>query len=224
MQQYKENFIRFLVKSNTLKFGDFTLKSGRKCPYFLNLGQFYTGELITQLGAFYAAALREYLKDYDTIFGPAYKGIPLSVAVCTALYEHFGINVAYAFNRKEAKDHGEGGMIVGAPIRKDSKLVIVDDVMTAGTAMRQCIELLKKEGGPNINGILIAVDRMEKGVGEKSAVQELKDEFGIKVYSIVSLEEIIDYLYKREIEGVVYVDEEKMAKINEYRKQYGAAE
>lgn len=221
MQQYKEDFIKFLVKSNTLKFGDFTLKSGRKCPYFLNLGQFYTGELITQLGAFYAAALRGYLKDYDVVFGPAYKGIPLSVAVCMSLYERFGINVAYGFNRKETKDHGEGGLIVGAPITKDSKLVIVDDVMTAGTALRGCVELLKQHGNPEITGVLIAIDRLEKGQGEKSAVQELKDEFGIKVYSIVSIEEIVSYLYDKEIDGTVHIDNEKFEKIKEYRKLYG---
>lgn len=221
MQQYKENFIKFLVKSNALKFGDFTLKSGRKCPYFLNIGQFYRGSSMTELSKYYAAALKENVKEFNIIFGPAYKGIPLCVAIAMSLFEQFNIDVAYSYNRKEAKDHGEGGLIVGCPINAESKVVIVDDVMTAGTAVRETFEILEKSGGPVVQGVLIAVDRMERGQGEKSAIQEIKDEFGVQVYSIVTIGEIAEYLFGREIDGIVYINDAKKAAIEGYRKEYG---
>jgi len=221
MQQYKQDFIQFLVKSGALKFGEFKLKSGRIGPYFLNIGQFSTGEAIGKLGYCYAQTINENVKNFDVVFGPAYKGIHLAVATVIELNEKLGKNVSYAYNRKEAKDHGEGGMLIGAPINKDTKLVVVDDVITAGTALRLVIDVLKDVGSPKIEGVVLAVDRMEKGQGEKSAIQELKDEFGINVFSIVNIEEIIEYLYNREIDGTVYIDDEKMAKIKAYRDQYG---
>ena len=221
MQQYKEDFIKFLVKSGALKFGEFKLKSGRIGPYFLNIGQFSTGEAISQLGYYYAQAINENVKDYEVVFGPAYKGIHLAVATVIALKEKLGKNVSYAYNRKEAKDHGEGGMLIGAPINHETKIVIVDDVITAGTALRLVIDVLKGVGSPKIEGVVLAVDRMEKGQGEKSAIQELKDEFGIDVFSIVNIKEVIEFLHGREIDGVVYIDDEKMAKIKAYREQYG---
>jgi orotate phosphoribosyltransferase len=221
MQPYQENFIRFLVQSNALKFGDFTLKSGRKCPYFLNLGQFCKGSLISELAKYYVAALKEKIKDFDVIFGPAYKGIPLSVAITLVLFQDQKMDVGYSFNRKEAKNHGEGGMLVGSPMSADSKVVIVDDVMTAGTALRESLMLLQSFGPPQIKGVLIAVDRMEKGQGEKSATQEMRDEFGIEVFSIVTLQDIIDYLSGRSIDGKIYLDEERLEQITKYRQQYG---
>lgn len=222
MEAYKKEFIEFLVRSGALKFGDFTLKSGRKCPYFLNMGQFYKVSSATRLFDYYAQGLGEKVKEeFDVIFGPAYKGIPLCVGISAAYYFRSQRDVSFSFNRKEAKDHGEGGMLVGAPITKDSKVVIVDDVMTAGTALREAITLLEKMGPPKIIGVLIAVDRMEKGQGDKGAVQELKDEFGINVYSIVTIEEIVSYLRTNEINGQAYLDEEKVRKIEEYRKEYG---
>jgi orotate phosphoribosyltransferase len=223
MEQYKQDFIQFLVRSGALKFGDFTLKSGRKCPYFLNIGNFYRASAFTQLADYYARALDEKVKDFDTIFGPAYKGIPLCVGISSAYFHLFKKDVSYSYNRKEAKDHGEGGMIVGAPITAESKIVIVDDVMTAGTALRESIEILKKLGPPKICGVMIAVDRMEKGQGEKSAIQEMKDQFDIDVYSIVNVEEIVSYLYNRPIDGKVAIDDEKKAAIEGYRKQYGVS-
>jgi len=223
MQQYKEDFIKFLVKTGALKFGEFKLKSGRVGPYFLNIGQFSTGEAIAKLGYYYAQTLNEKIEDFDVVFGPAYKGIHLAVATVIELTEKLGKNVSYAYNRKEIKDHGEGGMLIGAPIDKNTKIVVVDDVITAGTALRLVIDVLKGVGSPKIEGVVLAVDRMEKGQGDKSAIQELKDEFGINVFSIVNIEEIIEYLYNREVDGVVYIDNKKMAKIKAYRQQYGVS-
>ncbi len=221
MQEYKEEFITFLVKSRALKFGDFTLKSGRQCPYFLNMGFFYKGSQIIELGRYYAAALNENVQDFDTVFGPAYKGIPLCVATTAQLFKNFGKDVGYSYNRKEAKDHGERGNIIGAQITLDSKVVIVDDVMTAGTAVKETLEMMKGLGNPEIKGILIAADRMEKGSGDKSAAQEMKDTYGIDVYSIVNLDEIIEVLYNKPIDGTIYIDDEKMEQIKTYRVQYG---
>lgn len=223
MESYKENFIQFLVRSGALKFGDFTLKSGRKCPYFLNLGSFSKGSQISELSKYYAQALHDKIKEYNVIFGPAYKGIPLSVMTTLELFRQFGVDVAYSFNRKEAKDHGEGGMIVGAPITVDSKVVIVDDVMTAGTALRESLQLLSGLGNPKISGVLIAVDRMEKGQGEKSATQEVKAEFGIDVYSVVTIEEIVAYLHNKPVDGQVVIDDVRKAQIDAYRSQYGVS-
>ncbi len=221
MEAYKEEFISFLVKSGALKFGDFTLKSGRKCPYFLNMGQFYTGSSISRLANYYAKAMKSNIGDFNVIFGPAYKGIPLAVASAGECHREFNMDVSFSYNRKEAKDHGEGGLIVGSPINAESKVVIVDDVMTAGTALRESLDILNKLGPPQIKGVLIAVDRMEKGQGEKSATQEIKDEFGITVYSIVTIADIVEYLYNKPIDGIIYIDDEKKAAVENYRKQYG---
>lgn len=221
MQDYKKEFIEFLVRQKVLKFGDFTLKSGRKCPYFLNFGAIHSGESITKLGEYYAKALSEHVKDFDVIFGPAYKGIPISVTAAMAYSRMFGKDIDYAYNRKEAKDHGEGGCIVGAKVNGDSKVVILDDVMTAGTALRESLDIMKEAGDPELKGVLIAADRMEKGQGEKSAIQEVKEEFGIDVYSIVDLDEIIEYLKGKEIDGEVVLDDEKLAMIEKYRVEYG---
>jgi orotate phosphoribosyltransferase len=221
MEQYKKDFIEFLVRSNALKFGDFTLKSGRKCPYFLNMGSFNKGSQIGELGKYYAEALDKNVAEFDTVFGPAYKGIPLCVAATAQMFKLFGKDVGYSYNRKEVKDHGEGGSIIGAPINAESKVVIVDDVMTAGTALRESFELMKALGGPQIKGVLIAIDRMERGQGEKSAAQEVKEQFGIDVYSIVNLDDIIEVLYNKPVDGVVVIDEEKMAAIKAYRAEYG---
>jgi orotate phosphoribosyltransferase len=221
MQKYKEEFIEFLVRSNALKFGDFTLKSGRRCPYFLNMGSFSRGSQISELGKYYAEALNNNIKDYDVVFGPAFKGIPLCVATTAQTFKLFNKDVEFSYNRKVAKDHGEGGLLVGAPVTAESRVVIVDDVMTAGTAVREVLDLLSKAGNPKIAGVLIAVDRMEKGQGEKSAIQEMKDEVGIQVYSIVTIAEIVEYLFRREIDGKIYMDDNKMQLIENYRKQYG---
>jgi orotate phosphoribosyltransferase len=216
MQQYKKDFIQLLVKAGALKFGEFTLKSGRVAPYFLNAGSFYTGELASELGKFYAAALEDSGIDYDVIFGPAYKGIPLSVITTTALYSEQGKNSAYCFNRKEAKDHGaaKGKVLVGAPLDADTRIVIVDDVITAGTAIRETVDLLKENGNPQIAGVLIAMNRMEKNNDGVNALAQIEEALGCPVLSIVDLDDVLEVLGPE-------LGEEQMEVIRLYREEYG---
>lgn len=213
---YKKEFIKFMCESNVLTFGDFTLKSGRKAPYFINTGNYKTGEQIAKLGEFYAKCIEENNIDANVFFGPAYKGIPLCVAAASAIYSKYNKNVNYCFNRKEAKDHGEGGVIVGHKLSDSDKVLIIEDVITAGTAVRETLPILKSAADSEIKGIIISADRMEKGKGDKSAVQEIYEEFGIKVYSIVTIEDIIECIKDGIIEGKEYLD-----KMIEYRKTYG---
>ncbi|MDP2642891.1 MAG: orotate phosphoribosyltransferase [Candidatus Peregrinibacteria bacterium] len=222
MQQYKIDFIKLLVKANALKFGEFTLKSGRIAPYFFNAGSFFTGELIHELAKAYAGAFLDNKIEVDVIFGPAYKGIPLATCTVEVLFRDFGANIGYCFNRKEAKDHGEGNLLVGAPLNEDTRVLLIDDVMTAGTAVRESMEVLKANGNPKASGILIAMDRMEKNNDGVSAVKSVEEEFKIPVYSIVNLDDVVEVLYNKEVDGVVYIDDEKMELINKYREQYGA--
>lgn len=213
---YKENFIRFMTECGVLTFGDFTLKSGRKAPYFVNTGNYKTGAQLAKLGEFYAQCIKENNIKADTLFGPAYKGIPLAVSCSVALYNKYGIDVNYCFDRKEAKDHGEGGVIVGKQLTDDENVVIIEDVITAGTAIRQVIPVLKSNAQVNITGMVISVDRMEKGKGDLSAVQEVKRDFGIDVYPIVTINDIIDAIKNDVIGGKEYLD-----KMLEYRSVYG---
>ena len=201
---YKESFIKFMVDSGVLKFGEFTLKSGRLAPYFINAGNYKTGAQLAKLGEFYAECIMENGLKPQTLFGPAYKGIPLSVSACTALYNKHGVDVNYCFDRKEVKDHGEGGMFVGKTLEDGEKVVIIEDVIQSAAKI-------------DIEGMIITVDRMEKGLtSDKSAVQEVYDEFGVKVYSIVTINDIIDALENDVIPGKEYVE-----KMKEYRKVYG---
>lgn len=213
---YKESFIKFMVECGVLTFGDFTLKSGRKAPYFINTGNYNTGKQLAKLGEFYAECIKENNIDVETLFGPAYKGIPLAVACASALYNKYDTEVNYCFDRKEAKDHGEGGVIVGKKLTNGEKVVIIEDVITAGTAIRQVLPVLKAAADVNITGMVISVDRMEKGQGEYSAVQEVYNEFGIKIYPIVTVNDIIDAIKNGVVEGKEYLD-----KMLEYRKTYG---
>lgn len=222
MQQYKKDFIELLVKAEALKFGQFTLKSGRIAPYFMNAGNFYTGELLNGLARAYAEAFLDNKVECDVIFGPAYKGIPLAATVVEELFDKFKKNVAYCFNRKEAKDHGESGLLVGAPINSDTKVLLIDDVITAGTAIRETMDILKANGDPKISGVLISFDRMEKNNEGVGAIKAVEKDFGIKVYSIVNIDDVIEVLYGREVDGRVYIDDEKMELIKQYRAQYGA--
>lgn len=221
MKKYKRDFIELLVKAKALKFGEFILKSGRKAPYFLDIGSFYTGELITELGLAYAQAFLDSGVDADVIFGPAYKGIALSVVTTSLLHSEFKEEVSFAFNRKEIKDHGEGKMLVGAPFDERSRVLLIDDVITAGTAVRETLDLLKANGNPLVVGVLIAMDRMEKNNEGKNALEEI-EKIGVKVYSIVTLDEVVEALYGKKINGMVYIDEKMMGKINKYREEYGA--
>lgn len=209
----KDLFIEFLLKNQALKFGDYTLKSGRQSPYFFNLGLFNTGESLTQLGKFYAAALLEAKWEYEVLFGPAYKGIPLVATTCVALYEDHQVNAPFAFNRKEVKDHGESGQIVGTSLQ-NKKVVMLDDVITAGTTVRETLALLK-EFSAQLNGILIAFDRQERGEGALTATQEVGQHYGIPIISILKLSDIIVYLSKHTEFS------EELARIKAYQEQYG---
>ncbi|HQR81549.1 MAG: orotate phosphoribosyltransferase [Thiotrichales bacterium 32-46-8] len=191
MHPYQHDFIDFILSTNVLRFGEFTLKSGRTSPYFFNAGLFNSGSSLAKLGQFYAHTIAQCGVDYDVLFGPAYKGIPLVAAASIALSEHHQQDRAYSFNRKEAKAHGEGGSIVGTPLA--GKILIVDDVITAGTAIRESIEIIQAAGATPA-GVVIALDRMEKGTGEKSSVQEVEDRFGIPVIPIVTMAHLISHL------------------------------
>ena len=213
-QNYKKEFISFLVKQGALKFGEFKLKSGRISPYFINTGMFKDGEGISKLASYYALAIKkEFGQDFDIVYGPAYKGIPLCVSATMEL-SRIGINKGYSFNRKEAKDHGEGGLIVGSELNENKSVVIIDDVITAGTAVRETIEVLKKNGNPKIKGIIISVNRKEKGTGDKSAIQEIEETLGINVVSIIDFDDVAEYVKEN-------IDESMYQKMIEYKKMYG---
>jgi len=213
---YKESFIQFMVKSGVLTFGEFTLKSGRVAPYFINCGNYKTGAQLAKLGEYYAECIHANQIPVQTLFGPAYKGIPLAVTAVTALYQKFGIDAAYCFDRKEVKDHGEGGMFIGRKLEDHEKVIIIDDVMTSGKALRESLPKLKSAADVDVTGMVITVDRMEKGTGDLSAVQEVKQEFGITVYPIVTIQDIITAIQDEIIPGKAYLD-----KMLAYREQYG---
>ena len=191
MQAYQREFIRFAIERGVLRFGEFTLKSGRTSPYFFNAGLFDSGLALAQLGRFYAAAVVDSGIDFDVLFGPAYKGIPLAATTAVALAEHHQRDMPWCFNRKEAKDHGEGGTLVGAPLA--GRVLIVDDVITAGTAIREVMQIIQAQGA-QAAGVLIALNRQERGQGELSAIQEVERDFAMPVVSIVSLEQVLEYL------------------------------
>ena len=222
MQKYKEEFIEFMVKSNVLRFGEFVTKSGRQTQFFINTGNYTTGEQLEKLGEFYAKTINEHIgSDVDVLFGPAYKGIPLTVTTAISMNKLYGANVEYCSNRKEVKDHGEGGILLGAKLDSTKKVVIVEDVMTAGTSIYETAPILKAQGDVEIAGLVISVDRMEKGKGEQSAQAEIKEAFEITTYPIVTMAEVVEYLYNREIDGTVYIDDKIKDAIGEYYKKYG---
>lgn len=222
---YQEAFIEFMVRAGVLTFGDFTTKSGRKTPYFVNTGNYKTGAQADELGNYYAACIHEHLEEAggaDVLFGPAYKGIPLVVTAAASLYRNYKEDYPYCFNRKEAKDHGEGGNMVGAKIEAGQRIAIVEDVVTAGTAVRESIALFQNIAPVKINALFVSVDRMERGTGEKSALDELREEHGIQVFPIVTVRQIIDYLHNRPVDGTVYIDDAMKARMEEYLATYGA--
>ncbi|HOV09335.1 MAG TPA: orotate phosphoribosyltransferase [Spirochaetota bacterium] len=222
MKDYKKEFIEFLLDMKSLKFGEFTLKSGRLSPYFLNTGMLYTGESVNKLGKFYASAIKDNIaQDFNVIFGPAYKGIPLVIATVNSLFSDFNINVSYSFNRKEAKDHGDMGLIVGKPLGADDKVILVDDVITAGTAVKESMEILRNNGNPSLIAVIVSVDRMEKGTGEKSAIGELRDSTGIEFFPIVNILDIMEFL-RDETNCLKYnIDKNMLGKMEDYRSKYG---
>ena len=214
---YKEEFIKFMTECGVLTFGDFTLKSGRKAPYFVNTGNYKTGKQLCRLGEYYAACMQEHGLKADVLFGPAYKGIPLAASAAVALWKEHGIEVGYAYDRKEVKDHGEGGMIVGSKLGDGTKVVLIEDVMTSGKALREVYPKLKAVADVDITGMIITVDRQEKGLNSsKSAVQEVKEEFGINVCSIVTVNDIIAAIENGIVDGKAYLPQ-----MLAYREQYG---
>lgn len=216
---YKENFIQFMVSCGVLTFGDFTLKSGRKAPYFVNTGNYKTGAQLAKLGEFYAECIVDNKIEVQTLFGPAYKGIPLCTATACALFNKFGIDVNYCFDRKEAKDHGEGGVIVGRKLENGEKVIITEDVITSGKAIREVLPTLKAAADVEITGMVISVDRMEKALNsENSAVMDIFSEFGIKVFPIVNINDIIDAIRN----GVIGYSE-YLSSMLAYREQYGVS-
>jgi len=219
---YKEEFIEFLVECNALKFGKFELKSGRIAPYFINTGMFDTGAKVQKLGTYYAKAINAHFKDdFHGIYGPAYKGIPLCITAACALAD-MGIDKGYVFNRKEAKTYADKSAVVGMPLTSDTRLILVDDVITSGKAIRESLEVLKGCNDPQVCGIVISVNRQEKGKTDKNALAEVADTLGIPIFAIVTIREIIDFLHNREIAGKIVLDDPMKAKIETYLETYGA--
>ncbi|WP_047049061.1 orotate phosphoribosyltransferase [Vibrio mexicanus] len=212
MKAYQREFIEFALEKEVLKFGEFTLKSGRKSPYFFNAGLFNTGRDLARLGRFYAAALADSGIEFDVLFGPAYKGIPIATTTAVALADHHDVDTPYCFNRKEAKDHGEGGNLVGSAL--EGRIMLVDDVITAGTAIRESMEIIQANGA-DLAGVLVAIDRQEKGKGELSAIQEVERDFGCAIISIVSLTDLVTYLEEKGTDPV------HLEAVKAYRAQYG---
>ena len=222
MKQYKKDFIDFLLEAQALKFGEFVTKSGRNTPFFINLGCFNDGEQLQKLGGFYAEAIKENFGDQmDILFGPAYKGIPIATATAIALWDKFGIKTKYCSNRKEIKDHGDTGIFLGNKLASGDKIVIVEDVTTAGTSVYETMEMVK-DLGVQVLGLVVSVDRMERGKTEKSAINELSSVFSFKGTAIVTMAEVVEYLSQKVVDGKPVLDDEKIAKINAYYAQYGA--
>lgn len=221
MDDYKRHFIEFMVRSEVLTFGDFTTKSGRKTPFFINTGRYKNGEQIAKLGDFYAQAiLNQFGDDFDVLFGPAYKGIPLCVAAAMQLNAR-GKNVGFCFNRKEAKDHGEGGTLIGHTPKDGDRVVIIEDVTTAGTSIRETMPLLQQAAKVKVVGLIVSVDRMERGTGPKNALAEVSSEFAFKGCAIVTIEEVMESLRGRAVDGRVVLDDDIHQRMLAYRAQYG---
>ena len=219
---YKEEFITFMVRSGVLTFGDFITKSGRPTPYFVNTGNYKTGAQAAKLGDYYAACIQENMPEGITaLFGPAYKGIPLAVSAAASLYRNYGRDLPYCFNRKEAKDHGEGGSMVGYKPQDGDRVVIVEDVVTAGTAVRESLALFQALGDLKVTALIVSVDRMERGTRDCSTLDELRADHGIAVYPIVTVREILAFLHNREIDGRVYIDDAMKARMEAYLAEYG---
>lgn len=223
MESYKQEFIEFMVDSQVLKFGDFTLKSGRKSPFFMNAGAYVTGTQLMRLGEYYAKAIHDqYGTDFDILFGPAYKGIPLSVATTIAFSKLYNKDIKYCSNRKEEKDHGDTGILLGSKIKDGDKVVIIEDVTTSGKSIEETFPILKAQADVEIKGLMVSLNRMEKGKGEKSALCEISELYGFPTAAIVTMAEVTEYLYNKPYKGTVYIDDAIKARIDAYYEQYGA--
>ena len=219
---YKEEFITFMVRSGVLTFGDFTTKSGRKTPYFINTGNYKTGAQAAQLGDYYAACIQENAPEgIDCLFGPAYKGIPLAVTAASSLFRNYGRDLPYCFNRKEAKDHGEGGSMVGYKPQTGDRVAIIEDVVTAGTAVRESLELFKSLGDMKVTHLFVSADRMERGTRDCTTLDELRQDYGIRVYPIVTIRDIMDCLHNKAVDGRVVIDDAMLGRMEDYLAQYG---
>lgn len=223
MEQYKQEFIEFMVDCNVLKFGDFVTKSGRKTPFFVNTGFYRTGGQLRRLGEYYAKAIHDrFGLDFDVLFGPAYKGIPLTVVATMAISSLYDTDIRYCSNRKEVKDHGDKGILLGSPIEDGDRVLIIEDVTTAGTSIGETLPIIKAQGNVDVCGLVVSVDRMERGQGEKSALQEIQETYGFQTTAIVTMAEVVEHLYNREYRGKIYIDDEMKARIDAYYEQYGA--
>ena len=222
MEQYKQEFIDFMIASDVLKFGDFTLKSGRKSPFFMNAGAYVTGTQLRKLGEYYAKAIHDnYGLDFDILFGPAYKGIPLSVATTMAISELYGKDIRYCSNRKEVKDHGDTGILLGSKMKDGDRVVIIEDVTTSGKSIEETFPIIKAQADVEIKGLIVSLNRCERGRGEKSALQEIQELYGFPANAIVSMEEVVEYLYNKPHVGKIIIDDAMKASIDAYYAQYG---
>lgn len=224
MEQYKQEFIEFMVDSQVLKFGDFTLKSGRKSPFFMNAGAYVTGAQLHRLGEYYARAIHDkYGLDFDVLFGPAYKGIPLSVATTMAISELYGKEIRYCSNRKEVKDHGDTGILLGSKLKDGDRVVIIEDVTTSGKSIEETFPILKSQADVEIKGLMVSLNRMERGLdSEKSALEEIKEKYGFEASAIVTMEEVVSCLYNKPYKGTIYINDTLKDAIDAYYEQYGA--
>lgn len=224
MEAYKSEFIQFMVDSKVLKFGDFTLKSGRKSPFFMNAGAYVTGTQLMKLGEYYAKAIHDrYGDDFDVLFGPAYKGIPLTVATTIAYSKLFGKEIRYCSNRKEVKDHGDAGILLGSSLKDGDRVVVIEDVTTSGKSMEETVPIVRAQADVTIVGLMVSLNRQEKGKGDKCALDEIKDLYGFETEAIVTMEEVVEALYNKEVNGEVLIDDEMKARIDAYYAEYGAS-
>ena len=223
MEQYKKEFIEFMVDSNVLKFGEFTLKSGRKSPFFMNAGAYVTGSQLRRMGQFYAQAIHDnYGTDFDVLFGPAYKGIPLAVATTIAFSELYGRDIRYCSNRKEIKDHGDVGILLGSDLNDGDKVVIIEDVTTSGKSIEETFPILTAQANVDVVGLMVSLNRQERGKTQQNALAEIREVYGIETGAIVTMEEVVEYLYNRPYNGRVLIDDKTKAAIDAYYAQYGA--
>ncbi len=222
MEQYKEEFIEFMVDCNVLKFGDFVTKSGRKTPFFVNTGFYRTGDQLKKLGKYYAKAIKDQFGlSFDVLFGPAYKGIPLAVATTIAISDEYDTDIRYCANRKEVKDHGDKGILLGSPLNDGDRVLLIEDVTTAGTSIGETVPILHAQGNVSICGLVVSVDRCERGAGQKGALQEIQEDYGFDTTAIVTMHEVVEHLYNKPYKGMIYIDEHMKESIDAYYKIYG---
>lgn len=223
MEQYKQEFIEFMVESQVLKFGDFTLKSGRKSPFFMNAGAYVTGSQLRRLGEYYAKAIHDHFGlDFDVLFGPAYKGIPLAVAASMAISQLYGKDVRYCSNRKEVKDHGDAGILLGSKLKDGDRVMVIEDVTTSGKSIEETFPILKAQADVEIKGLIVSLNRMERGKGKESALKEIQGLYGFPAAAIVTMEEVTEYLYNRECQGQIVINDDIKKALDAYYSQYGA--